>query len=363
MMVGYHGHGNLTNPEAFGRLAAWEQAFTYSKFNGANVDIGHFFAATGTSPAEWIKAHHDRVTHVHIKDRKANNGPNMPFGQGDTPIREILLMMKKEKYKFQATIEMEYPVPEGSTLLAEIGKCVHFCQDISLLTRGTPIAIYRRCVRHPPADSLSYPPRRRQRREPRHTGGPALRQRGHRQRCAHALEPGPLSGYPSGNHRAARRRGRRFPRHPRAAIRAPRSPPQAEPVRHPTLRTARRDAYPRPARATWRAPPSANSTTAAIGKPKSIGSSSPPRTSRYDLVLSVTPGEAPKVRASGDTSLHPPKVYSTAAIDNYAARLTSHYIALGYYDAKVNVTQEVRGKDAMVQFRRGRAATSTVLSI
>ncbi|MGD0777231.1 MAG: TIM barrel protein [Candidatus Solibacter sp.] len=130
MMVGYHGHGNLTDPEAFGRLGAWEQSFTYSKYNGANVDIGHFFAATGTSPAAWIKEHHDRVTHVHIKDRKANNGPNMPFGQGDTPIKEILLMMKQEKYKFQATIEMEYPVPEGSSLLAEIGKCVRFCQDI-----------------------------------------------------------------------------------------------------------------------------------------------------------------------------------------------------------------------------------------
>jgi sugar phosphate isomerase/epimerase len=129
-MVGYHGHGNLTNPEAFGRLAAWEQAFTYSEFNGANVDIGHFFAATGTSPAAWIKANHARVTHVHLKDRKANNGPNMPWGQGDTPIREILLMMKQEKYRFQATIEMEYPVPEGSTLLVEIAKCVQYCKDI-----------------------------------------------------------------------------------------------------------------------------------------------------------------------------------------------------------------------------------------
>ena len=55
----------------------------------------------------------------------------MPFGQGDTPIQaKFSLMMKKEKYKFQATIEMEYPVPEGSTLLKEIGKCVQFCQDI-----------------------------------------------------------------------------------------------------------------------------------------------------------------------------------------------------------------------------------------
>jgi len=129
MMIGYHGHGNLTDPEAFGRLGAWEQAFWYSKFNGANVDIGHFFAANGFSPADWIKENHTRVTHVHLKDRKAKNGPNVPWGQGDTPIKEILQLMKREKYKFQATIEFEYPVPEGSTLLAELSKCVAFCKE------------------------------------------------------------------------------------------------------------------------------------------------------------------------------------------------------------------------------------------
>ena len=130
MMVGYHGHGNLTNPEAFGKLSSWEQAFSYSKYNGANLDIGHFFAANGFSPAEWIKANHARITHVHLKDRKADNGPGMPWGQGDTPIKEILLLMKKEKYKFQATIELEYKIPEGSNLLAEVTKCVQYCKDV-----------------------------------------------------------------------------------------------------------------------------------------------------------------------------------------------------------------------------------------
>jgi hypothetical protein len=129
MMIGYHGHGNLTDPEAFGRLGAWEQAFWYSKYNGANVDIGHFTSANGFSPAAWIQENHTRVTHVHLKDRKANNGPNVPWGQGDTPIKEILQLMKREKYKFQATIEFEYPVPEGSTLLAELNKCVQYCKD------------------------------------------------------------------------------------------------------------------------------------------------------------------------------------------------------------------------------------------
>lgn len=130
LMVGYHGHGNLANPEAFGRLGAWEQAFWYSKFNGANVDIGHFFASNGFSPAEWIKENHTRITHVHLKDRKKNMGDGMPWGLGDTPLKEILLLMKKEKYKFQATIELEYPVPAGSSVLAEVSKCVAYCKSV-----------------------------------------------------------------------------------------------------------------------------------------------------------------------------------------------------------------------------------------
>jgi len=130
LMVGYHGHGNLTNPEAFGRLGAWEQAFWYSKYNGANVDIGHFFASNGFSPAEWIKENHTRITHVHLKDRKANNGPGMPWGQGDTPLKEILLMMRREKYKFQATIELEYKIPEGSNGLAASTNCMQYAKQV-----------------------------------------------------------------------------------------------------------------------------------------------------------------------------------------------------------------------------------------
>jgi outer membrane protein assembly factor BamA len=78
--------------------------------------------------------------------------------------------------------------------------------------------------------------------------------------------------------------------------------------------------------------------------------------SRYDLLLSVTPGEPLRIRASGDTSLHPPKVYTADAINDYAARLTSHYIALGYYDTQVAVTQEIKGKDALVHFEVARGA-------
>jgi hypothetical protein len=129
LMVGYHGHTNITSPEAFAKPESWETAMSYSKYNGINLDLGHFTAANKVSPVEFIKKHHDRITHVHIKDKKFNND-NVPFGQGDTPIKEVLLMMQKEKYPFQGTIEFEYKVPEGSDVMTEIGKCVAYCKNI-----------------------------------------------------------------------------------------------------------------------------------------------------------------------------------------------------------------------------------------
>jgi hypothetical protein len=128
MRIGYHGHADVTSPEAFGRPESWETAMSYSKYNCINLDIGHFLAGNGFSPAEYIKKHHDRITHIHLKDRKRDNGPNVPWGQGDTPVKEILVLMQREKYKFPAVIEQEYPVPEGSTIMAELEKCVQFCK-------------------------------------------------------------------------------------------------------------------------------------------------------------------------------------------------------------------------------------------
>jgi sugar phosphate isomerase/epimerase len=122
IMVGYHGHTETT-PEM------WEAAFSYARYNGANVDLGHFIAGNNASPIPFIRQHHDRVTHVHVKDRKLNNGPNVPFGKGDTPIVETLRLMRDNKWNIQATIEFEYTVPPGSDRMTEIAKCVQYCRS------------------------------------------------------------------------------------------------------------------------------------------------------------------------------------------------------------------------------------------
>ena len=129
MMVGYHGHTNITDPEAFGRPESWETAMSYAKYNGINLDIGHFIAGNSISPIPFIQKYHDRITHLHIKDKKMHNGPNTPFGQGETPIKEVLQLLKKEKWRIQGAIEFEYRIPEGSTRMAEIAKCVEYCKN------------------------------------------------------------------------------------------------------------------------------------------------------------------------------------------------------------------------------------------
>jgi sugar phosphate isomerase/epimerase len=122
LLVGYHGHAS-TSP------AHWEKAFALAKYNGANVDLGHFVAGNNVSPVAFIKEHHARITHVHVKDRKMNNGPNTPFGQGDTPIVEVLRLIRDNKWNIQATIEFEYKIPEGSQRMREIARTIKFCRD------------------------------------------------------------------------------------------------------------------------------------------------------------------------------------------------------------------------------------------
>jgi sugar phosphate isomerase/epimerase len=125
LFIGYHGHAETG-------AAEYAAPFALAKFNGANVDIGHYIAGHNTSPAPFIIEHASRITHLHIKDRRRNNGVNTPFGEGDTPIREILQLMRDRKFTFQATVEFEYPIPAGSTRMAEIAKALDYCRTCLL---------------------------------------------------------------------------------------------------------------------------------------------------------------------------------------------------------------------------------------
>ena len=129
LLVGYHGHDATNDPNQTATLESYATLMAYGKYNGINLDIGHFTAA-GYDAVPFIREHHDKITNLHLKDRKKNHGPNTPWGEGDTPIKDVLLLLEKEKYKFPANIELEYAVPEGSDRVKEMKKCLDYCKQI-----------------------------------------------------------------------------------------------------------------------------------------------------------------------------------------------------------------------------------------
>jgi sugar phosphate isomerase/epimerase len=124
--VGYHNHDSM-KPNEFSTPDDWAKALAgRSKYTGINLDIGHFTAAN-FDPVSYLEQHHAQILTVHIKDRKKDHGPNMPFGQGDTNIKGVLEVLKTKRYPIPAMIEYEYGKP-GLDTVAEIKKCFDYCK-------------------------------------------------------------------------------------------------------------------------------------------------------------------------------------------------------------------------------------------
>ncbi|MEO8171444.1 MAG: TIM barrel protein [Sediminibacterium sp.] len=123
--IGYHAHLQASE-------TAWDKALSQSPYNTLNLDCGHYMAAGNTKESllSLIENKHQYISSMHLKDRKSklNGGKNMPWGEGDTPLKEILTLMKEKKYKMPATIELEYDIPPGSDAVKETKRCRDYAQ-------------------------------------------------------------------------------------------------------------------------------------------------------------------------------------------------------------------------------------------
>jgi len=129
LLVGYHGHDATNDPNQTATLESYDTLMGYGKYNGINLDIGHFTAA-GYDAVEFIQKHHARITNLHVKDRKKDHGPNVAvWGTGDTPIKPVMQLLKKEKYGFPANLELEYPIPADSNIVEEAKKCLAYVKS------------------------------------------------------------------------------------------------------------------------------------------------------------------------------------------------------------------------------------------
>lgn len=123
-LVAMHNHSNIKDPNEFATPESFATALGYSKFFRVNLDIGHFVAG-GFDPIAYLEKHHRTITNLHLKDRKKDQGANTVWGQGDTPIVEVLRLLKTNKYDIPANIEYEY---RGEDTVAEVKKCFDYCK-------------------------------------------------------------------------------------------------------------------------------------------------------------------------------------------------------------------------------------------
>jgi sugar phosphate isomerase/epimerase len=129
VMVGFHGHDNTKDTDEFSTPDTFSRAMKgASKYIGINLDIGHFTAAGGDAVA-FLRQEHKHIVTLHIKDRKKEHGANLPFGQGDTPIAEVLHLLRDNHWKIPANIEYEYgDEKKGFDPVTEVKKCYEYCR-------------------------------------------------------------------------------------------------------------------------------------------------------------------------------------------------------------------------------------------
>ena len=130
LKIGLHPSGNPGNPEAIGTGESYLKALELSPRFNATPDAS-LYKNWGPDPIAFIKQIHSRITTLHFHDRKLNQTPQtwVPFGEGDVPTKELLLLAKREHYPFTFTIERIYNVPNIDHT-AEIRRCVEYCKHV-----------------------------------------------------------------------------------------------------------------------------------------------------------------------------------------------------------------------------------------
>ena len=123
MTVAFHNHSNI-RPNDFATPENFAQALQASPRMAVNLDIGHFTAANFDALA-YLDEHHERIVSLHLKDRRRDQGANVPFGEGDTPIVAVLQRLRDRKWDIPAQIEYEY---KGTDTIAEVTRCYEYCR-------------------------------------------------------------------------------------------------------------------------------------------------------------------------------------------------------------------------------------------
>jgi len=102
-----------------------------------NFDQGHYYGSTGRNPVDFIREYHDRIYSLHLKDKTGPDtepaNENQVWGQGETPLEEVLRLVRDEEYPIYCDIELEYSVPAWSNSVKEVNRCLEYAQRALML--------------------------------------------------------------------------------------------------------------------------------------------------------------------------------------------------------------------------------------
>lgn len=107
MTIALHNTANVKDPNAIATPQSFRTALATSKNFRLNLDIGNFTASNHEAVA-FLQENHASISHIQIKDRTRNGGSNEKFGEGDTPIKEVLSLIKEKKLSIPVFVEYEY---------------------------------------------------------------------------------------------------------------------------------------------------------------------------------------------------------------------------------------------------------------
>lgn len=131
LYVIFHNHGQPGDPNF-----SFDKVLAYGPMLMLNLDAGHYFGATGLNPCALIERLNNRIVSIHIKDKTGPKSPypntNQLFGEGETPVVELLQLVQKNKWPIACDIELEYSIPDGSDAVKEVAKCADYCRKALL---------------------------------------------------------------------------------------------------------------------------------------------------------------------------------------------------------------------------------------
>jgi sugar phosphate isomerase/epimerase len=107
-LVGIQGNPNMnpTNPDVISRPEQYQEAVSLSKSYGMSFDIGDATGG-GYDALKFVETHLGSITLIYLKDRRKDR-LSVPWGEGDTPVAEILRVVRDGKYPIRCYLDCDY---------------------------------------------------------------------------------------------------------------------------------------------------------------------------------------------------------------------------------------------------------------